>query len=108
MRGSWVGAAVTTCAFRTGAPFGSRKETPTWANAPVELPCAAGETGPLCNRDAAVFDVARRFGMDSGRTVAGLQLLCGGSAYVIDFAAQLLFPFGAGVRLCLSLRAQGV
>ena len=47
--------------------------------APVELPCAAGETGPLCNRDAAVFDVARRFGMDSGRTVAGLQLLCGGS-----------------------------
>jgi hypothetical protein len=47
--------------------------------APVELPCAAGESGPLCNRDAAVFDVARRFGMDSGRTVAGLQLLCGGS-----------------------------
>ena len=47
--------------------------------APIELPCAADESGPLCNRDAAVFDVARRFGMDAGRTVAGLQLLCGGS-----------------------------
>ncbi|HEY2984196.1 MAG TPA: hypothetical protein VGJ38_08600 [Jatrophihabitantaceae bacterium] len=47
--------------------------------APVELPCASGESGPLCNRDAAVFDVVRRFGMDAGREVAGLQLLCGGS-----------------------------
>jgi Copper type II ascorbate-dependent monooxygenase, C-terminal domain len=47
--------------------------------APVELPCAAGESGPLCDRDAAVLDVIRRFGQDSGRTVAGLQLLCDGS-----------------------------
>jgi hypothetical protein len=47
--------------------------------APVELPCPADQSGPLCNRDAAVFDVARRFGTDAGRTVAGLQLLCGGS-----------------------------
>jgi copper type II ascorbate-dependent monooxygenase-like protein len=47
--------------------------------APVELPCPAGETGPLCNRTASVFDVVRRFGEGSGRTVAGLQLLCGGS-----------------------------
>lgn len=47
--------------------------------APVELPCPAGVTGPLCKRDASVFDVMRRFGNDSGTTVAGLQLLCGGS-----------------------------
>ena len=47
--------------------------------APVELPCAAEETGPLCDRDAAVLDVMRRFGDDAGRTVAGLQLLCGGA-----------------------------
>ncbi|MEO9237120.1 MAG: hypothetical protein ABI418_03405, partial [Jatrophihabitantaceae bacterium] len=47
--------------------------------APVELPCPAGETGPLCDRTASVFDVVRRFGTASGRTVAGLQLLCGGS-----------------------------
>ncbi|GAA2692239.1 monooxygenase [Actinoplanes palleronii] len=30
--------------------------------APIELPCAAGESGPLCDRDAAVADVAKRFG----------------------------------------------
>jgi hypothetical protein len=47
--------------------------------APVELPCPASESGPLCNRDASVFDVMRRFGADSGATVAGLQLLCDGS-----------------------------
>ena len=47
--------------------------------APVELPCAADESGPLCDRDAAVLDVIRRFGLASGRTVAGLQVLCDGS-----------------------------
>lgn len=47
--------------------------------APIELPCPADQSGPLCNRDASVFDVVRRFGAQSGRTVAGLQLLCGGS-----------------------------
>lgn len=46
--------------------------------APVELPCAPGESGRLCDRDDAVDDVISRFGMDSGRTIAGLQLLCGG------------------------------
>ncbi|MFN8156591.1 MAG: hypothetical protein U0R68_04190 [Candidatus Nanopelagicales bacterium] len=47
--------------------------------APVELPCPAGATGPLCDRAAAIADVTARFGAGSGRTVAGLQLLCGGS-----------------------------
>jgi hypothetical protein len=47
--------------------------------APVELPCAAGQTGPLCSRSAALADVERRFGFQAGTTVAGLQLLCGGS-----------------------------
>jgi hypothetical protein len=47
--------------------------------APVELPCAPGQSGPLCSRDMAVLDVTRRFGDGAGRTVAGLQLLCGGS-----------------------------
>ena len=47
--------------------------------APVELPCPANETGPLCDREASVVDVMRRFGVDSGRVVAGLQLLCDGS-----------------------------
>jgi hypothetical protein len=47
--------------------------------APVELPCAPAETGPLCDRDAAVVDVARRFGTGAELTISGLQFLCGGS-----------------------------
>lgn len=46
--------------------------------APVELPCAAGQTGPKCSRDAAMTSVVERFGSRSGALVAGLQLLCGG------------------------------
>lgn len=46
--------------------------------APVELPCLANESGPLCDRTASVFDTVRRYGEDSGRTIAGLQLLCDG------------------------------
>jgi hypothetical protein len=48
--------------------------------APVELPCASDETGPLCDRQAAVLDLMKRFGPASGGTVAGLQLLCDGNA----------------------------
>jgi Copper type II ascorbate-dependent monooxygenase, C-terminal domain len=44
--------------------------------APVELPCAAGETGPLCDREAAVRDVTRRFGVRSGGVAAALNGLC--------------------------------
>jgi Copper type II ascorbate-dependent monooxygenase, N-terminal domain/Copper type II ascorbate-dependent monooxygenase, C-terminal domain len=44
--------------------------------APVELPCASGESGPLCARDAAVLDVWHRFGQEAGATVSGLNLLC--------------------------------
>ncbi|HEX6871424.1 MAG TPA: monooxygenase, partial [Micromonosporaceae bacterium] len=45
--------------------------------APVELPCAAGESGPLCDREQAILDVWKRFGARAGATVAGLNLLCG-------------------------------
>lgn len=44
--------------------------------APVELPCAAGESGPLCDRQAAVADVTKRFGEQAGETVAGLNQFC--------------------------------
>jgi hypothetical protein len=47
--------------------------------APVELPCPANQSGPLCDRTASILDVMRRFGQQAGGTVAGLQLLCGGS-----------------------------
>ncbi len=46
--------------------------------APVELPCANGESGPLCDRKAAVADVRRRFGAEIGATEAGLIELCDG------------------------------
>jgi hypothetical protein len=44
--------------------------------APVELPCVAGESGPLCDRAAAVADVTRRFGEDVGSIEAGLNQHC--------------------------------
>ncbi len=47
--------------------------------APVEIPCPAGASGSLCDRATSVADVVGRFGADSSRTIAGLQLLCGGN-----------------------------
>ncbi len=47
--------------------------------APVEMPCRPGHSGPLCDRNAAVLDVANRFGPNAGRMVAGLLLLCNGT-----------------------------
>lgn len=46
--------------------------------APVELPCAAGESGPLCDRETAVRDVAKRFGAEAGTLVTRLGQYCGG------------------------------
>ena len=46
--------------------------------APVELPCLPEESGPLCDREAAVSDVIKRFGGESLRTIWGLQFLCDG------------------------------
>jgi hypothetical protein len=46
--------------------------------APVELPCQPDESGPLCDRDAAVADTIERFGGEAMRTIWGLQFMCGG------------------------------
>lgn len=43
--------------------------------APVEVPCAAGETGPLCDRDAAIAEGMRKYGQ-AGLFPAGLLYLC--------------------------------
>jgi len=45
--------------------------------APIDLPCAPPETGPLCDRDAAVADVHKRFGADSVHMHAALRQGCG-------------------------------
>jgi hypothetical protein len=74
------GVDATRVKLRVAAPAAQLQSLHTLLlPAPVELPCASNESGPLCNRDASVFDVIRRFGQGSGTTVAGLQLLCGGS-----------------------------
>jgi Copper type II ascorbate-dependent monooxygenase, C-terminal domain len=48
--------------------------------APVELPCPAGATGPLCSRTAALDSVVRKYGPQAAYTAAGLLLLCGKDA----------------------------
>ncbi|NAS27073.1 monooxygenase [Herbidospora sp. NEAU-GS84] len=45
--------------------------------AAVELPCAPGESGPLCDRKAAVEDIGRRFGAESARMQGFLTEMCG-------------------------------
>jgi mono/diheme cytochrome c family protein len=45
--------------------------------APVELPCADGESGPLCDRDAAIADLGRKYGPEAALTPTGLLFLCG-------------------------------
>ncbi len=44
--------------------------------APVELPCPTGTTGPLCDRGAALADVARRFGPFAPAIADGLHYRC--------------------------------
>lgn len=46
--------------------------------APIELPCTAEESGPLCDRDAAVADVGRRFDSDARTQTAQLIDFCSG------------------------------
>ena len=48
--------------------------------APVELRCAAGEQGKLCNRNEALFDLTRKYGSQAAFVPAGLLILCRGNA----------------------------
>ena len=48
--------------------------------APVELACAAGESGRLCNRDSALAELARKYGVEAAFMPPGLLFLCGRSA----------------------------
>ncbi|MBO3745123.1 monooxygenase [Streptosporangiaceae bacterium NEAU-GS5] len=45
--------------------------------APIELPCTPQESGPLCDRAAAVKDVAKRFGREIGEMADQLAQGCG-------------------------------
>jgi hypothetical protein len=44
--------------------------------APVELPCPAGATGPLCSRDAAIRQEAKAYGQAASYIPFGLLYLC--------------------------------
>jgi hypothetical protein len=47
---------------------------------PVELACAKGESGRLCKRNEALFDLGRKYGPAAAFVPAGLLILCRGSA----------------------------
>jgi hypothetical protein len=49
--------------------------------APVELACPTGVTGNLCDRGKSLIDLARRTSSASAIEAAGLNLLCGQSAF---------------------------
>ena len=49
--------------------------------APVELACPAGVTGDLCDRGKSLIDLARRTSSASALEAAGLNLICGQSAF---------------------------
>jgi hypothetical protein len=44
--------------------------------APIELPCAPAESGPLCDRDAAIADLVERTGRQARAMVDGLNAGC--------------------------------
>jgi hypothetical protein len=48
--------------------------------APVELACAKGERGRLCNRTEALSELSRKYGSTAAFVPAGLLLLCGRSS----------------------------
>lgn len=49
--------------------------------APVELACPQGVTGNLCDRGKSLTDLGRRTSLGSAFEAAGLNLLCGQSAF---------------------------
>lgn len=48
-------------------------------DAPTDLPCAADESGPLCDRAASIADVTKRFGPEVGGTADEQLEECGQS-----------------------------
>jgi mono/diheme cytochrome c family protein len=87
---------------------------------PVELACGPGESGRLCNRTEALFDLVRKYGPEAGFVPAGLLLLCGKNVSMprsgalstcdrrlpapttIHVAAGHMHLLGASIRLTLN------
>jgi hypothetical protein len=62
------------------ASAGLKTVTAMLLPAPVELPCPAGAKAALCDRTAALDDLARKYGPQAPYTEIGLLLLCGKDA----------------------------
>ena len=58
------------------------------APAPIELPCAPQESGPLCDRDKAIDDLVARTGSQARTIVVGLNLLCNGGGQPVAGPTQ--------------------
>ena len=57
------------------------RELVTWSlDAPIDLPCAADESGPLCDRATSIADVTKRFGPEVGEMADRQVEECGQSA----------------------------
>ena len=72
--------------------------------APPDLPCAAGVTGPLCDRTASLADLGARFGSGAVDFVNGLEALCHHDPTSIEQAGPLVstscqLPFPGGLRI---------
>jgi len=64
--------------------------------APVELPCPAGLTGPLCHRQRALQDEIAKYGPDAAFVPYALLRLCGKTL------ADYSHPVGAGTSITTS------
>jgi hypothetical protein len=71
-------------------------------SAPIELPCAAGESGPLCDRAAAVADVTKRFGTD-GVSEDRLLRKCGDGTPVPGTTQHCDYPIPATMTVYAAL-----
>jgi Copper type II ascorbate-dependent monooxygenase, C-terminal domain len=63
--------------FTLAPPTGLKSINTVLLPAPVELACVKGETGRLCNRDAAIADLGRKYGSTASFAPTALLVVCG-------------------------------
>jgi hypothetical protein len=66
--------------FTLAPPAGLRAMETVLLPAPVELACVKGERGRLCNRDAALADLGRKYGSLASAAPGALLFFCGKDA----------------------------
>ncbi|MEV6637238.1 monooxygenase [Actinoplanes sp. NPDC051470] len=75
----------------------------TPVQAPIELPCATGESGPLCDRATAIADVTKRFGAEVGETEGQLLQQCSNGKPVPGNTQRCDYPVPQPVRVYAGL-----